>query len=150
MEWTSASMGKARGNTWLDELIGWGAHGGAHVSFCFPNLHWVQQSVLYSVMISLDTNVKKKKVAKETKCAYVSSYTPLLQRRVLKDSSINFGFLMDDCIMSLLNSRVLFPVNCVVPATSCLINVGWMTHFWNSEAESRPYWVYWVPGSLSN
>lgn len=58
------------------------------------------------------------------KCAYVSSYTPLLQKRFLKDSSINFGFLMDNCIMSLLNSRVLFPVKCIVPVTSCLINVS--------------------------
>ena len=56
----SLYMQKARGNTCLDELAGLGAHGGAHLSFCFPTLHWVRWSVLYSGMIFIRHKCKKK------------------------------------------------------------------------------------------
>lgn len=72
------------------------------------------------------------------------AYTPLLQRRLLKDSSINLGFLTDHCVMSCLNSRVLFLVKRAVPATLCLINACWMDHFLSSEAESKLHSVHWV------
>lgn len=53
----------------------------------------------------------------------------LIWSRLLKDSSINFGFFSNNFIVSLLNSLALLTAKCALPSAECWINGCWMTNW---------------------